>query len=91
MIPMKKLLTVILAGSVMILMNSCIKQNLKNNNTPPAQDSTTTALLTSQTWVYYEYFDYFDSVNASLVWKRYPLVDSVNLAQDLVKFNSDGT
>src|SRR5580658_3285983 len=91
MITMKNLLTVILGCSVMILMNSCIKQALKNTNPPPAGDSVTTSALTSQTWVYYEYFDHFDSVNASLVWKRYPLVDSLNLAQNQVKFNSDGS
>jgi len=75
----------------MTLMSSCFKQTLKNTNTPPPEDSVSTSLLTSQTWVYYEYFDHFDSLNASLVWKRYPLVDSLNLAQNQVKFNSDGS
>jgi hypothetical protein len=88
---MKNLLTVILACAVMTLMSSCFKQTLKNTNTPPPEDSVSTSLLTSQTWVYYEYFDHFDSLNASLVWKRYPLVDSLNLAQNQVKFNSGGS
>jgi hypothetical protein len=80
---------------MVVLMNSCYKQRIsiivKGIGTqPPPQDSTT-ALLTSQTWVYYEYFDYFDSVEASLVWKRSPLVDSINLSLNQVKFNADGT
>ena len=81
----------------MCTMSSCFKEVLKTDH-PPASDSTTlhspdstTQLLTSQIWVYYEYFDYFDSVQASLVWKRNPLKDSLNLALNQVKFNADST
>jgi hypothetical protein len=79
----------------MTLMNSCFKNSLPIHikgfgDLVPPQDSTT-ALLTSQTWVYYEYFDYFDSVQASLVWKRSPQKDSVNLSLNQVKFNAIGT
>jgi len=93
--PMKYLLTAIVTCALLFSMSSCYKQGFRIivkgiGNQPPPPDSST-ALLTSQTWVYDEYFDYFDSVEASLVWKRSPLVDSVNLSLNQVKFNADGT
>jgi hypothetical protein len=73
-----------------MLMNSCCKKPVADHR-PPVADSATTRLLTSQTWVYYEYFEFFDSVRATLVWKRSPLVDSINLSLNQVQFNPDGT
>jgi len=48
-------------------------------------------LLTSKTWVYKEYFTGFDQPVPSLVWKSNKANSTLNLAQNVVKFNTDGT
>lgn len=89
---MKKLLTVILSSALVVSMSSCFKQLVKPTKTTPVNVDSSTDLLTSQIWVYEEYFDNFtDSVNTSLVWKRNPVVNSLNLALNQVKFNVDNT
>ena len=87
---MKKLFIVIFSSAFVLSMVSCVKNVTKPTHPGTTPDSTTTA-LTSQIWVYEEYFDYFNTGNTALVWKRYPLKDSLNLALNQVKFNEDST
>jgi hypothetical protein len=51
----------------------------------------TTSLLTSQTWVYYEYFLNFSSPSTSLAWKTNRTSNTINLSLNQVKFNTDFT
>lgn len=84
---MKNALPIIFAAIIVFSMSSCFKQG---SRLPKTTDSTT-SLLTGQTWVYYEYFENFDSVNTSLVWKTNRSVNALNLALNQVKFNTDNT
>jgi hypothetical protein len=88
---MKKLSTVILSALSILSMSSCFKQVQKPPKPKPVTIDSTTTLLTSQIWVYEEYFDNFPDSNTSLVWKRNPVVNSLNLALNQVKFNADST
>jgi hypothetical protein len=90
---MKKLLTVIVACAVLTLMNSCYKNgylHIKGIGDLVPPQNATTALLTSQTWVYTEYFEDFSAAQATLVWKRSPQKDSLNLSLNQVKFYPSG-
>ena len=48
-------------------------------------------LLTSQPWVYTEYFNNFNLTSPSLVWKPNKANSPLNLSQNVVKYNVDGT
>jgi hypothetical protein len=48
-------------------------------------------LLTAQPWVYSEYFNNFNLTDPSLVWKPNKANSPLNLSQNVVKFNNDGS
>jgi hypothetical protein len=48
-------------------------------------------LLTSQPWIYTEYFNNFNLTSPSLVWKPNKANSPLNLSQNVVKYNVDGT
>jgi hypothetical protein len=48
-------------------------------------------LLTSQPWVYTEYFNNSNQQDPSLVWKPNKANSPLNLSQNWVKFNTNGT
>lgn len=83
---MKNWLTVIFATVSLFSVSSCFKTGDKTS-----KPTDTTSLLTGQTWVYYEYFENFDSVNTSLVWKTNRSINALNLALNQVTFNPDFT
>jgi hypothetical protein len=97
---MKKLLTFSLFCSLLAIV-SCNKSLnkpddvLAETTSPETKtgriSSTKSDLLTSQTWVYYEYFTDFNSNPTKLVWKTNRTSNSLNLTHNRVKFNSDGS
>lgn len=88
-------LILILACVTLLFAASCTKRLInppfggftKNGHTPDS----TTILLTGRTWVYYEYFDNFDSTSTTLAWKTNRTSNTLNLALNQVKFNVDGS
>jgi hypothetical protein len=87
---MKKTPFLILACFAVPFLHSCFKTALKSTPKPNTPDSTT-LLLTGQTWVYYEYFTNYDSAGTLLAWKIGRTSNTLNLAPDQVKFNTDST
>lgn len=99
---MKKLLTFALFCYTLTII-SCSKSlneppvtsdGASKNETNAARLSTSSSLtdiLTGPTWVYYEYFKNFTSNPANLVWKTNRSNNSLNLAQNKVKYYPDGT
>jgi hypothetical protein len=97
---MKKLLTFSLFCSLLAIV-SCNKslnkpddvssETTSTDNKAVRTSSTRSDLLTSQTWVYYEYFTDFNSNPTKLVWKKNRSTNTLNLALNEVKFNSDGS
>jgi hypothetical protein len=99
---MKKLLSFTLFCYALVIA-SCSK----SINEPPASSSgpaptaakngrlSTTAspleLITSQTWVYYEYFTDFNNNPTNLVWKTNSSSNALNLALNQVQFFTNGT
>lgn len=91
---MKKVSTFILICCFLVSINSCSKKFTDPFNGKVISDlspDSTTTLLTSQTWVYYEYLSNFDSVNTSLEWKTNRTSNTLNLALNQVKYNSNNT
>jgi hypothetical protein len=98
---MKKLLSLSLFCYLLVIV-SCSKSLNKPDDvlaetTSPAAKtarvSTTndkTDILTSQTWVYYEYFTDFNTNPTNLVWKTNRSSNSLNLASNKVKFYPNG-
>lgn len=58
---------------------------------PIGDSSVRTQLLTAQPWVYSEYFNNFNLTSPSLVWKPNKANSPLNLSQNVVKYNNDGT
>lgn len=87
---MKKLLVTLSAVCCLIQLSSCYKVIPIPPPAHPALDSTTQR-LTGQTWVYYEYFERFDSTVTSLAWKTGRSGNTLNLALNQVKFYPDST
>jgi hypothetical protein len=48
-------------------------------------------LLTAQPWVYSEYFNNFNLTTPALVWKPNKANSPLNLSQNVVKYNNDGS
>ena len=96
---MKKLLTFSLFCSLLAIV-SCNKSlnkpndvlaETKSSDTKTARiSSTKTDLLTSQTWVYYEYFLNFKNNPTGLVWKTNRSANDLNLASNKVTFFPNG-
>lgn len=96
---MKKLLTFSLFCSLLAIV-SCNKSlnkpndvlaETKSSDTKTARiSSTKTDLLTSQTWVYYEYFLKFKNNPTGLVWKTNRSANDLNLASNKVTFFPNG-
>ncbi|OQP66650.1 hypothetical protein [Niastella populi] len=98
---MKKLLSFTLFCSVIVIA-SCSKSlnepqasstSTESTNTRNGRLSTSskTDLLTSQTWVYYEYFTDFNTNPTNLVWKTNRSSNALNLALNQVQFYPNGT
>lgn len=94
---MRNILTMAITISILLL--ACSKSNLK-----PSQASNVTNeqslilksnfdLLTAHTWVYNKYYiNYVDSTNlGTLAYKRGRTINTINLNQNSVTFNVDGT
>lgn len=93
---MKKLLTFSLFCYLLVIV-SCSKSLNKPDDVlaEPANktarvSSTKSDLLTSQTWVYYEYFKKFNSIPTGLVWKTNRSANDLNLASNKVTFFPSG-
>ena len=101
---MKKLLSFALFCLTLAVFSSCSK-TLTEPHAPTKTDSTSVdssktscdtatdprSLLTSQTWVYYEYFNNFGDPGTTLAWKTNRSSNTLNLALNQVKFNTDST
>src|SRR6478735_8162041 len=98
---MKKLLTFSLFCSLLAIVScnkSLNKPDVVEETKAPATNanrlaatSDLTAILTSKTWVYYEYFTDFNTNPTKLVWKSNRSGNVLNLASNKVKFNSNGS
>jgi hypothetical protein len=89
---MKRPLTFILLCTSLVCIISCTKRSIFDPvRKEPALLDSTTSLLTGQTWVYYEYFSKYDSVNTILDWKTNRTSNTLNLSLNQVKYNSNNT
>lgn len=98
---MKKITLFSLFCSLLVIV-SCNKSLNEPNHVAPETTTTApnanrlgiasdpTAVLTSQTWVYYEYFLDFNTNPTKLVWKTNRTSNSLNLASNEVKFYTNG-
>jgi hypothetical protein len=96
---MKKLLTFSLFCSLLVIA-SCSKslnkpddvsaETASSNTKANRVSSTKSDLLTGQTWVYYEYFKKFNSIQTGLVWKTNRSANDLNLASNKVTFYPNG-
>jgi hypothetical protein len=82
---MKRLLSFVLALYALGTITSCSKSS------PGTGLSKSDSLLTSHTWVYYEYFYNFSNPATSLAWKTNRSSNTLNLALNQVKYNADNT
>ncbi|MCS3796135.1 hypothetical protein [Niastella sp. OAS944] len=97
---MKKLLTFTLFCYSLVIV-SCSKslntpddalaETASTNTKSSRISSTISDLLTSQTWLYYEYFLDFNVNPTKLVWKTNRSTNSLNLASNRVTYFSDNT
>jgi len=100
---MKKLLTFTLFCYSLGALTSCSKSLTETPGTPSLNtlknqqanslNTTTdlTALITGQTWLYYEYFTSFNVPATTLAWKTSRSSNTLNLSLNRVHFNADGT
>jgi hypothetical protein len=102
---MKKLLTFTLFCCALATISSCSKSinepSAPKDVTGPSKTGSQTArvastldvtsALTSHNWVYYEYFTNFSDPATSLVWKTNRTSNAINLARNVVHYNTDGT
>jgi hypothetical protein len=86
---MKNALLAGLFFCVALAISSCHKSNDSNVNVTKCSD--TSGILTSKTWVYYEYFKNFNDPATTLAWKTNRTSNSLNLSTNQIKFNCDST
>lgn len=95
---MKNRLLLIISCLLLTTFFACVKTNVLSTSNSPVQDSSkslvidsATRLLTGQIWIYYEYFNHFDSVNTTLAWKTNRTGNMLNYAKNQVKYYPDST
>jgi hypothetical protein len=84
---MKNIIVAGLLFSLTLAFFSCSKST---DTTPNITCADSSGVLTSQTWVYYEYFKNFND-SATLAWKTNRTSNTLNLSLNQVKFNCDST
>lgn len=67
---------------VVVVFSSC-----KKDEDAPSRSE----LLVAKTWIYQEYYDNFSTTSVRLLYKRGVSGNSLNLDNDYIKFNKDGT
>jgi hypothetical protein len=84
---MKNIIVSGLLFSLTLAFFSCSKST---DTTPNNTCADSSGVLTSQTWIYYEYFKNFND-SATLAWKTSRTSNTLNLSLNQVKFNCDST